>query len=177
MTDKTTWQWSTKALHWLLFLVVVAAVFAAFIASGYEREAPEKGLYMMFHKSFGLTIFVLMLAWITVRFKYGRPKPIGKSWQINLSRVVHWSIVLLLLGMPIFGLLMSQFYQSPVDVFGLFSIPVVLGENKELGDMIHTLHAGVAAPLLILLLSIHIAGALWHHVIDKDETLKRMRPY
>ena len=76
--------------------------------------------------------------------------------------------------MPIAGLLMSQFAQKPVNVFGWFEIPVVLAENEKLAGIIYEMHTHVAAPILVALVALHILGALWHHLFDKDDTLKRM---
>lgn len=130
----------------------------------------------MLHKSFGATVFVATVLLLVAHFKHGRPPVIGSGWQVRLSTLVHVGLIALLLGMPLFGLLMSQFGQRPVEIFGLFSIPVFLGENKELAGMIHTLHAKVAGPTFVVLVLLHIGGALWHQFVDKDDTLKRMRP-
>ena len=42
---------------------------------------------------------------------------------------------------------------------------------EEAGE---TIHAFVGADLLSIALILHIAGALKHHVVDKDRTLLRM---
>ncbi|WP_323000094.1 cytochrome b [Castellaniella sp.] len=173
-TPTTTWHVSLRSLHWLLFFVIAAAVTCVLIASGYERGNPAKGLFMFFHKSFGVTALTLMIIWVIMRLNIGRPQPIGQTWQRRLSMTVHWAMVALVLALPLAGLLMSQFAQQSVSVFGLFSIPVWLDENKAAAKAIHTIHAGFAGPLLIALVALHAIGALWHHFIDHDATLTRM---
>ncbi|MGB3274609.1 MAG: cytochrome b [Castellaniella sp.] len=172
----TAWNPSLKFLHWALFVVIAAAVTCVLIASGYERGDPAKGQFMFFHKSFGVTALVLMIVWVITRLNTGRPPPIGQAWQSRLATAVHWAMVVLVLALPIAGLLMSQFAQQSVSVFGLFSIPIWLAEDKAAAKAIHTIHAGYAGPLLIALVTLHIIGALWHHFIDHDDTLTRMRP-
>lgn len=172
----TAWSPSLKFLHWALFVVIAAAVTCVLIASGYERGDPTKGQLMFFHKSFGVTALALMIVWVITRLNTGRPPPIGQAWQSRLATAVHWAMVVLVLALPIAGLLMSQFAQQSVSVFGLFSIPIWLAEDKAAAKAIHTIHAGYAGPLLIALVTLHIIGALWHHFIDHDDTLTRMRP-
>lgn len=172
----TTWSPSLKFLHWALFVVIAAAVTCVLIAGGYERGDPAKGQFMFFHKSFGVTALVLMIVWVITRLNTGRPPPIGQAWQSRLATVVHWAMVVLVLALPIAGLLMSQFAQQSVSVFGLFSIPIWLAEDKAAAKALHTIHAGYAGPILIALVTLHIIGALWHHFIDRDDTLTRMRP-
>lgn len=171
-----TWSPQLKSLHWALFVIVAAAVTCVLIASGYERGDPLKGQFMFFHKSFGVTALALMIVWVITRLNTGRPHAVGQAWQSRLAATVHWAMVILVLALPTAGLLMSQFAQQSVSVFGLFSIPVWLAEDKAAAKAIHTIHAGYAGPILIGLVALHFVGALWHHFIDRDETLTRMLP-
>ncbi|MDY0309967.1 MAG: cytochrome b [Castellaniella sp.] len=175
-TDTTTWNPSLKFLHWTLFIIIAAAVISVLIAGSYERGDPAKGQFMFFHKSFGVATLALMIAWILARLNAGRPQPVGQAWQRPLAATVQWAMVALALALPIGGLLMAQFAQQAVDVFGLFTIPVWLDEDKAAAKAIHTVHAGFAGPILIGLVVLHTVGALWHHFIDRDATLTRMLP-
>jgi len=170
----TRWGVLNKLFHWTLFLVVVAIFIAVNMAEAQPRGSDAKAWWMIAHRSLGLTAMVLMLVWLATGLWTGRPYPYGALWQTRLATLTHWGMILLILGMPVAGLLMSQFAQKPVNVFGWFEIPVVLTENKELAGIIHEIHTHVAAPILVALVGLHVVGALWHHFFDKDETLKRM---
>ncbi|MBZ2188881.1 cytochrome b/b6 domain-containing protein [Alcanivorax sp. JB21] len=170
----TQWGSLNKLLHWSLFLAVLMTFIAVNVAGTYERGADERTWWMMLHRSFGLTAMLLMGIWLVLRPWTGRPLQYGALWQAQLSRVVHWGLVLLVIGMPVAGLLMSQFGQREVSVFGLFVIPVLLAENKDLSSLIYNAHTNIAAPLIFVLILVHIGGSLWHHIFDKDETLTRM---
>jgi cytochrome b561 len=50
----------------------------------------------------------------------------------------------------------------------------VIPRNVELGEMAEEIHEFVGY-LLIACILLHIAGALKHHIIDKDGTLMRMK--
>ena len=175
-TNTTAWSPSLKFLHWALFIVIIAAIGCVLIAGGYERGDPAKGQFMFLHKSFGVTALLLMIFWAITRLNHGRPQAIGQTWQVRLAAIVHWAMIVLIFALPLAGLLMSQFGQQPVNVFGLFSIPVWLDENKAMAKAIHTVHAGYAGPLLIGLVILHIIGAFWHHFQERDSTLTRMLP-
>ena len=169
-------QWGSlnKLLHWALFLAVLATFVAVNVAGSYERGTDERTWWMVMHRSFGLTAMLLMVIYLVLRPWTGRPHQHGALWQSRLSGLVHLGLILLVIGMPIAGLLMSQFAQREVSVFGWFAIPVVLGENSDLSSAIYNVHTNIAAPLIFVLILLHVGGALWHHVLDKDNTLKRM---
>jgi cytochrome b561 len=57
--------------------------------------------------------------------------------------------------------------------FGVLPLPDLVGKNKELGDLLTELHQSLNFGLL-LLVGAHIAGALKHHFVERDDTLRRM---
>jgi cytochrome b561 len=74
--------------------------------------------------------------------------------------------------MPLSGYLMSSALEFPVPFFGL-SFPRLLAKDEHLGELFGQMHE-ILAYTLLFVLGLHVAGALKHHVIDKDETLQRM---
>jgi cytochrome b561 len=59
--------------------------------------------------------------------------------------------------------------------FGVLPIPDLLGKNKELGDLLQTVHMSLNLLFVATLLG-HIGAALKHHFIDKDDILTRILP-
>ncbi len=80
-----------------------------------------------------------------------------------------------MLAMPLSGWLMSSAKGFQTVWFGILPIPDLLEKNKELGAQLAEVHAALAI-LFILTLLAHIAAALKHHFIDKDDILTRMLP-
>ena len=59
--------------------------------------------------------------------------------------------------------------------FGLFQIPALMAPDKALSEQVLWVH-GLAAYILLGLVAIHIAAALYHHFIRGDGVLARMLP-
>lgn len=173
----TTSRWGgfNKLMHWGLFVVLAGVFITVNIAMGLEKGDPTKGLLMMLHKSFAVTALLLMVIWRVKRMGSPRPEPYGAKWQIQISGLVQGLIILLVIAMPIGGFLMSQFFESPLVIFNIIPVPQILPVNKEIGGIFMSIHR-IAGPALFFIIVAHFAGALWHHFIDKDETLKRMLP-
>jgi cytochrome b561 len=54
-------------------------------------------------------------------------------------------------------------------------LPDLLAKDKALGDQLAQLHWALNVGLLLLIAG-HAAAALWHHLVHKDDTLRRMLP-
>ena len=78
--------------------------------------------------------------------------------------------------MPISGWIMSTAADHIPVWFGLFSIPFpYIPESKALSEVFEKVHE-VLAWSIIVGVGLHIAAALKHHFIDKDNVLIRMLP-
>jgi len=170
------WSGASKLLHWLLFAFVIAAFVAVNIAETYERGDPEKLWWMRTHLSVGISAMLVMIAWLIVLAKQGRPLRSGAPWQIMLARVTHWGMAILVIAMPIAGVSATLLSGYDVVLYGFITIPPFIAENEELAKQVLEVHKHVAAPAFATLILLHIAGTLWHASIDKDDTLKRILP-
>ncbi len=94
------------------------------------------------------------------------------AWQVTASRLVHWGLLEALIVMPLSGVLMSLLGGRPIDMFGLFAIPP-LAEIEGAGKLARAVH-GYAAWALTGLITLHVAAALKHLIVDKDGTVARM---
>ena len=59
--------------------------------------------------------------------------------------------------------------------FGVVPIPDLLAKNKELGNLLRDVHEWLNLTLAVIVVG-HIAAALKHHLLDKDDVLTRMLP-
>ena len=101
-------------------------------------------------------------------------EPTLTAWQKVASRLNHWGLYILLLCVPIAGYIGISLYPA-LDILGLFSLPAVVEPNREASATAFLVHR-LLGRLLVLLIAIHVAAALFHYFIRKDNVLARMLP-
>ncbi len=164
-----------KFFHWLIAFVVIAMLSGSFFLDDLPEQY-QSGAYMA-HKSLGLTVLFLMIArflWVQYSGKPELPATVSMFEKV-VSRVVQYSFYLFLIAMPICGWVMSVAANRVPSYFGLFRMPLPIATNKILANIMDQAHKTIAW-ILIVLIILHIAGAMKHHFIDKDTVLKRMLP-
>ncbi len=163
----------SKALHWLTAAVVVVLAVIAAMSDELPR-GPEKRELVLLHASFGLLLLLLLAVRLLWRRRNITPEKMPHlSMRLHvLSRVVHYGLYLLLFAQALSGLMRFAAAGYPAPFFGL-EIPLPLGKDEALKETAGALHE--LFPILILaLLVLHIAAALYHHFYLKDNTLRRM---
>jgi len=183
MTD-TREQLSTTSvgLHWVIGLTMIGMVLFGLYLGGLECGDGDavckasKGNFTGLHKSIGVLVLVVASWRLVRRFSIGMLQPVGDyaSWERILSKVTALFLLFTTLALPLSGIVMTIFAAKPIVVFGVTIIPQLLAErDKVLGGFAHKTHE-ILGWMLLGAVSLHIAGALKHHVIDRDGTLKRM---
>lgn len=176
MSDAAQSRYSTGAIifHWLIAIAVIANWRIAEAAD--HGTSAEKMAIMANHKALGITILMLSILRLGWRFTHKVP-PLAESmagWEKLLSRVVHVVFYVLLIGLPIGGWLGVSYYGRGFDMFGLFAVPLLpVAENAAAGKAVLGLHHE-GAEILLLLVALHIIGALKHSFYDKLPSLSRM---
>ena len=82
----------------------------------------------------------------------------------------------LLFAMPLTGWMMSSARNFPVSWFKLFQFPDLVAPAEQTVHRMNDLHHLLFSALVTVAL-LHIAGALKHHFIDRNDVLKRMLPF
>ncbi|KUJ72514.1 cytochrome b [Thiomicrospira sp. WB1] len=164
----------TRANHWLSAILVIGLIGLGIYMTGLP-DSPDKFELYDVHKALGigvLGLIILRLIWL----KLSPNPPIlpAKRWEEVLAHSVRGLLYLSLLIMPFSGWAMSSAGGHEVSFFGLFTLPALVPESEAIGDVAKTVHAFVGNILFPALILLHIAGALKHHFIYKDNTLKRM---
>ena len=164
----------SRVFHWLIALLVILMLSGSFFLD----DLPDRYIStaFMMHKSVGISILFLMVMrifWIHHCGKPALPASMPVAERI-LARVVQYSLYASLLLMPLCGWIMSVAAQKTPSFFGLFSLPLpFIPANKNLSSLMETCHV-TGAWIIITLLTLHIAGALKHHFIDKDRVMRSM---
>lgn len=129
--------------------------------------------YFNLHKSIGITVLLLILARVYVRLGQGYPAfpSTMKAWEIKLAELTHKALYLLMLAVPLTGLVMAVSSKYGLVWFGLHLIPGM--DNAGLRDVFKESHE-VIGVILITVIALHIAAALKHKLVDKDDVMSRM---
>ncbi len=161
-----------RLLHWVIGTIVILN-----IIGGLAHDALE-GVFnvMPLHKAAGITVFALTVVRIVWRLIHPAP-PLPsdmKGWERTASHATHAAFYLLLILVPLTGWIMTSAGSRPLEWFGLFPIPkfnvakgdAIVGISSEGHEILGLLFGALAI--------IHIAAALRHHFILKDNVLRRM---
>ncbi|MGH2411892.1 MAG: cytochrome b, partial [Chloroflexota bacterium] len=98
-----------------------------------------------------------------------------KPHERALARITHAALYVVLFAMPLSGWIGSSAGGHPVKWFNLFTLPMLVGKNRPLSGVMGETHE-VLAICLGLIVVLHIAAALKHHFVLRDDTLRRMLP-
>jgi cytochrome b561 len=165
------------ALHWLAALLI----FCAFPLGLYMADlplSPTKLRLFSYHKWIGMTVLFLSVARIAWLAGHRAP-PLPETMSVLQRRAAHGlqhTLYVLLFAVPITGWLMSSAKGFQVVYLGVLPLPDLIGKNKELGEILEGVHEALNW-LLLSLFVLHVAAALKHHFVERDDILTRMAPW
>ena len=172
----------TKFFHWLTALLILTLIALGFYANDLphetQAELTTKAWFFSLHKTLGVTVFFVAL--LRIMWALRQPKPgllnADKKLESWLAETVHWLLYGALVIVPLAGWISHAAASGFAPIwwpFGqdLFFIP----KNTTVEHAFGALHE-IAGKVLIGALILHAAGALKHHFIDGDSTLRRMLP-
>ncbi len=169
----------TKILHASIGFLMIYLLYLGFTMTGLEKS-PEKWATYGLHKSLGFVVLVLASLFYIWKFFNTSPKKVGylNGFQKVLSKIVKFGLLVIMLFYPLTGYVMSSAGGHDIKLFDTWDVPLLIEKGAtiagyEVSGIAHSLH-GYLMYATIGLLALHIAGALFHHFIMKDDTLKRM---
>ena len=164
------------SLHWLLALGFVAM----FCLGLYMSElpfSPSKLRIYSWHKWAGVSIFLLVMVRLSWRLTH-QPPALPESMPVLLRHAAsgaHLALYILMLAVPLSGWMMSSAMGFQTVWFGVLPLPDLLAMDRALGQDLVKVHAWLNYAMATLVL-LHAGAALKHHVVDRDDVLKRMLP-
>ncbi|HXP03505.1 MAG TPA: cytochrome b [Stellaceae bacterium] len=165
-----------RTVHWTT-LALVAAAFAAVWAADPAVVGHYVGPVVQVHRSLGLTVAALTVFRLAWRWRVGIPDlPVDMpAVQKLAARTIEGLIYLLLLAQPLVGLLYTNAYGLRAKLFFLVEIPALIACDRPLGEQLGNIHSFLGYVLLTLI-GLHAAAALFHHFVRRDEVLNTMMP-
>lgn len=188
-SSRTAYGTIAKLLHWSIALLFLGSYSSVYFRHWFtEPKTPINWTALQLHLSFGITIAGFVFLRVLYRLWDVQPAEVpAPAWQQQAARLVHRLLYAFMIIMPVTGYLGTG---VATDVFGLFTVPkfpdtalfatVVQGwmglTFEEFEKPIDFIHKRSGAYVVWVLIAVHVAGALQHHVIRKDDTLRRMLP-
>jgi cytochrome b561 len=173
------------ALHWLIAALILTNIGLAWYFN--TLKGPAEVAPLALHKSIGIT--VLLLTFIRIGWRLANPAPPlpphMRPWERWLAKATHLVFYILMLGLPLSGWAMVSSSPlikiHPTVLYGLIPWPAMpfpgldsdhLHAARKLFKLTHATLAKVAYATIVL----HVAGALKHLIIDRDDVVARMIP-
>lgn len=162
-----------RVIHWLMAIFIIGMLCSGFYMKSLPVSSEIKFSIYSIHKACGITVLLLVIIRIFLRiFTYAPPFSASFSmFIVTVSKAVHFGLYFLMVLMPLSGYVMSS--ASGIRIKYFFHIPLLINKNIELASAANNLHS-ILAYFLLLLITLHILGALKHTLIDKQNIFKRI---
>jgi len=165
---------TARALHWIVAVLVLSQVPLGIVIANEWGGERQQQLYDL-HKSFGAVLVPLIFIRVIYRLMNPPPplpKDLSESQQFA-AHATHLILYGLLIVQPMIGWIATSAYPAPMPVFGLFNMPLIWPENRELSGQLFVVHRWLGI-IIAIVATMHIAAALHHHFVRKDRILMRM---
>jgi cytochrome b561 len=193
--EATRYTKTAKVLHWLIAIGIFFMFALGWYMSDLPKDAPKQMAYDLFdlgiftwqaseeisprtlyfnlHKSIGVTIFALIILRVLWRFTHKPPALLSsyKAIERKLANGAHHLLYLLMVALPVSGVVMALNSKYGIKWFGMDFLSGI--DNKPMRELFKSVHEIIGIVILLMII-VHIIGALKHKFIDKDETLSRM---
>ncbi|EIM01495.1 cytochrome B [Rhodanobacter thiooxydans] len=170
------WGSVAKFFHWIIALGILGNGLFGLLMD-LASSPMQKINWLALHKSIGLTVLALVLLRIAWRWTDRRPaEEPAPRWQQLAAHAAHGALYVLIVLLPLSGWWFNSVTGKPLQWFKLFNLPALAQKNDALRDFAHGVHEYLFW-FLILVLVAHVGGALKHHLLDHDNTLRRMLPF
>jgi cytochrome b561 len=162
-----------KGLHWLIFALLVVQYAIGSIMPHIGRKTVNEG-WVNWHFSVGAAI----LFFIVIRLVWRILHPVAPDSTLTqleqkLSTLTHWSLYLLVLVMTLLGWAATNSRGWDVVLFGIVRLPQLAPKGAEWGHECGDIH-NVLVYVLLGFIVLHVAAALYHRFIKRDQVVDRM---
>jgi cytochrome b561 len=157
-----------KILHWPIFALLAVQYAIGSIIPHIGRHTVDEG-WVSWHFSIGVAILffiVMRLAWHPVH-------PVAQLPTLTdlerfISGATHWALYLLVLAMTLLGWAATNSRGWDVRLFGLATLPSIAPKGSHWHN--------VLVYVLLGFILLHVAAALYHYFVKRDEVTGRMVP-
>ena len=162
-----------RALHWSTAALIVVLFGLGWTMVSLAPSPKKIELYAA-HKWLGVLVFTLTLLRLAWRLRHPGPEASADTPRslVVAAKATHGALYGLLIGLPVVGWALSAAAGFPVTAFG-FSWSGPIAPGAALAETLKALHK-IGGWALLLILGLHVAAALWHHLVRRDDVLRAM---
>lgn len=158
-------------LHWII-AALVALAYTAMLVRG-PKGTDARVMWNTVHYWAGALVLTLAVFRVLWRLWHGAPPEIEASRAVTfLARLAHLALFVFIFVQPLLGLLMRNSSGFPLVLPGGLQIQLV-SKDPLARKVIHDVHIFIGNAFYWVI-GLHALAALAHHVILKDDTLRRM---
>lgn len=182
---RSTYSTVAITLHWLIAAGVLTNIGLAWYFNTLSRT--EQFGPVALHKSIGITVLLLTLVRIGWRLA-NPPPPLPdhmQAWERWAAKATHFVFYVFLIAMPLSGWAWVStsplLKHHPTVLFGILPWPALPTPGLD-SDQVHAASKlfgrthSVLALIAYATIALHVAAALKHQLIDRDDVLARMLP-
>ena len=171
----SSWGRLSRWFHWGLGLVIIGMLAFGWWMNHF-RARPDRFFYRSIHADIGYLVLlsmVLRLIWRGINPTPALPSDTPR-WQRMVASVSHWSLYAVTVLVAVLGWAHSGAHTPDYSsFFGLFHVPQITSADKAAANAYEDRHI-LFAYVLLALIVLHTAAALWHHFIKRDRITARM---
>lgn len=165
-----------RTLHWLSLLAITVAYVAIEIRGDMAKTHEWRPFVTQVHFWAGLSVLAMVIARIYLRWRRPTPAimPALSTLAARLAGATHILIYAVLLVQPVLGMFAAAAGGKAIIVPLLgIALPALIGQSDALEDQFEEWHETLGE-LFYWVIGLHVAAALWHHFVRRDNTLRRM---
>jgi len=176
-----------RALHWITAALILIMIPLGFVADNASHAINAAGatptqadldqviFLFSLHKTLGVVSFVTALIRLIWMLTQTKPVPLHPARRVEtfLGELVHFALYFALVLVPLTGWIHHAASTGFAPIWGIGQSLPFVPKDAGVAAIFGALHL-IAVWILIISLGLHIAGALKHHLIDRDSTLSRM---
>jgi cytochrome b561 len=172
--SRAAYGWAAIALHWISALGVAGL----YLLGERLEEAADRAAKVdaqNLHVSVAVLLFSFLLARLLWSGSQPAPRPLERHRALRFAATAVQALFLLMIAvLLVTGPLAVWSAGRPIEVFDILALPSPFPARVDwLHEAAEAVH-GAATQLFWPLIALHVAGALKHLLIDRDDTLRRM---
>ncbi len=177
MVKNSTVSWGSisRAFHW-----IVGAMIVGMLAYGWWMNhmapRPDRLFHRSIHADIGYVVLLLMV--LRLLWRAINPTPALPSgtprWARALDHLTQGALYLVTIGGALLGWAHAGAHNPDyASWFGLFRVPQLMSEDRANARFFEQWHIYFAY-VLMAMIALHVAAALYHHLFKRDRILLRM---